>query len=160
MLRTLIDDLMSELENGTNITSLNGRITEVNTEESGDAPAITKFWGLDREEGWIDSDLPLLYCRAASVRREPEYSGQADTIPTLEFGLVLAELHVRDWIDQAAVVVEALARCLDEVRGLHDIGEIEEPLNCEISGWSAPGATEPAWGGFIGTVSLRKAVNV
>lgn len=160
MILGVTDKVLDELRDGTNITSLNDRIAEVNAARTGTAPDVATFWDYDMPQQFTESELPALYVQSADFVARPSehYNGQRINIITLEMGLFLAEFPQESWRPDAAVIAEALSRCLDDIRDLYGLGEYaSEGYTFLLLGWATPGASVPQWGGFICTAQIAQA---
>ena len=160
MILGVTDSILDELENGTTISSLNTRITEVNTARTGTAPAVATFWDYDLPQQFTEAELPAIYVQSADFVARPgnHFNGQRVNVITLEIGLFLTEFPAEEWRPDAAVIAEALSRCLDDVRDLYGLGEyVSEGYTFLLTGWGAPGANAPQWGGFICTAQIAQA---
>ena len=83
---------------------------------------------------------------------------QRDTEIGLEIGCVVDALESERWRQDAAIIAEALARLLDDIRGTDDLGEYaSDGYAFSLTGWSPPGAQDAEWGGFVMRARIIKS---
>jgi len=159
LIYSVTTDILAEFENGENVTDLNARIEEVNVARDTDAPPIKTFYGFDLPEQPIEADFPMLYIQAAAFRAGASFQYRRETEVVLEIGCMLDSFGAEAWRIHAAVIGEAVARVLDDIRGHHDLGEYTEggSYAFDLAGWGPPGASAPAWGGFIARATIIKS---
>ena len=137
------------------IDTFNENVTAVNTKHSTSAPTVRTFYGFDLPNTIIERDMPLLFVRTPRVISEPSIQGRRYTELELDIGVLVANFDAQEWREFSALLAEALALSLDDVRAQQGFIEYDpQTYSFALSAWGRPGEQEAAYGGFVATARI------